>query len=109
MGIRGDVLLSYDSVTDKQKIKEENDNIKDMVENAHENIRADVTQTHADFLEKVETRILNLESLWDDLTGKFPDVANPTIKEKAKKKLARIERYGPKQKTKQGDGHTNEI
>jgi len=107
--IRLDVLLSYDSITDKQKIKEEYNNIKDMVKNAHENIHAKVTQTHNDFLEKVETRILNLESLWDDLTGKFPDVANPTIKEKAKKKLDRMERYGPKQKTKQDDGHTNEI
>merc|ERR1719418_185716 len=107
--MRLDVMLAYDSITDKQKIKEEYDYIKDMVENAHENIHAHVTQTHADFLEKIETRVLNLDSLWDDLTGKFPDVANPTIKEKAQKQLERMERYGPKQKAKQDDGHTNEI
>ena len=97
--IRGDVLLSYDSITDKQEIKEEYDNIKAMVENAHENIRAVVTQTHADFLEKVESRILNLESRWDDLTGKFPDVANPTIEEETQKKLYQMDRYGSKRKT----------
>ena len=107
---RLDVLLSYDSITDKQKIKEEYNNIKDMVKNATDNIHAVVSQTHDDFLEKVETRINNLESKWDDLTGSFPDVvANPTIKEKVEERLDRMERYGPKQITKQDDGHTNEI
>lgn len=86
-------LLTLDSVTDKAKIKEEHANILSMVKNAEDDIKAKCDETSAEFLEEVEARIMNLETLWNDLTTSNPVVKDPTITNEVEDVMDKVARY----------------
>ena len=111
-----DILLSLDSVTDADKIKEEFEKIKHLTEKANENINKHLNRTQIEFMEKSRERIFKIEKLWDDLTESFSELKDPTITETADKRRKLGERYGADENRDAlypaptvDDGHTNDI